>query len=104
MVENDENGVAGTEMTIAGENGNKESFPNGQIEVNDIATDGDYAGDDHDAASEEKQRKKRELPPLAYCRFIAGNPKLAFGKINIMVSYRRFCGFWETNLRILPIV
>ena len=35
---------------------------------------------DSDVIAEETERKQRELSPLRYCRFIAGNPKLAFGK------------------------
>ena len=35
---------------------------------------------DSDVIAEELQRRKRELSPLRYCRFIADNPKLAFGK------------------------
>ena len=46
-----------------------------------------------DAIAEEVQRKQRELPPLRYCRFIAENPKLAFGKestlehVHIIVAF-----------------
>jgi len=35
---------------------------------------------DSDVIAEEIQRQQRELSPLRYCRFIADNPKLAFGK------------------------
>ena len=90
MVESGENDVAGTEpieMTITEENANKETSSNGQADVNGSVADLDYDGDDHDAASEEKQKKKRELPPLAYCRFIAGHPKLAFGKLSTLLRF-----------------
>ena len=43
---------------------------------------------DSDVIAEEIQRKKRDLSPLAYCRFITNRPKLAFGKISVSPRFR----------------
>ena len=49
---------------------------NDQAGLATLSTDTGESGD----IAEEIQKKQRELPPLRYCRFIAENPKLAFGK------------------------
>ena len=41
---------------------------------------------DSDVMAEDIQKKKREQPPLRYCRFIVDNPKLAFGKTSAYYS------------------
>ena len=58
------------------EEGNAESVADGQTGPSNCVTD--VAGSDDIA--EEIEIKKRQMSPLRYCRLIADNPKLAFGK------------------------
>ena len=59
------------------EEGNAESVADGQTGPRNCVTD----VTDSDVIADEIEIKKREVSPLRYCRFIADNPKLAFGKI-----------------------
>jgi len=68
------NDISGTDVDVALDT--RPGIANGETGQN--ITTMDIA--DSDVIAEEIERKKRELTPLRYCRFIAENPKMAFGK------------------------
>ena len=70
------------DVTIDTRKDNTEPVVNGQAGPSSNAPN----TSDSDVMAEEIQNKKREQPPLRYCRFIVDNPKLAFGKTSIYCS------------------
>jgi len=78
--------VAGTQtadVAFDTMNGNARPVVNGQAGPDNVAQE----ATDSDVIAEEIQRKKRDLTPLAYCRFITSRPKLAFGKISVSPNF-----------------
>ena len=75
------NDISGTDVDVALDT--RPGIANGETGQN--ITTMDIA--DSDVIAEEVERKKRELTPLRYCRFIAENPKMAFGRCPYLVSF-----------------